>query len=88
MKEYRKAGTVRFTVTVESDAFCVLERYCRFMGMTKSHMINQWLVETTDSLNDLLDVAEKVREGAISQADVNEKLNELKQMLKSTEALK
>lgn len=80
-KVFEKAGTARFTVTVEKDAFDTLERYCYFMGITKSHMINSWLIESTDSLNALLDIAEKAKKGEVDEKRLNEKLEELKALL-------
>lgn len=81
MANVRRAGTVRFTVTVEQDAYDVLERYCNKLGVTKSTIINAWLVEATDNLNMILKTIAKVETGEMSLDELSELLGGLEQLL-------
>lgn len=79
MANVRKAGTVRFTVTVEQDAFEVLEMYCNKLGFTKSTVINGWLVEATDNLHMVLDTISRIESGEMSLEQLSELLGGLDQ---------
>lgn len=81
MANVRRAGTVRFTVTVEKDAFEVLDRYCNTIGATKSMVINAWLVEATDNLKLVLDTIEKVKSGEMPLEQLNGIVEGLEAML-------
>lgn len=84
-EEIKNAGTVRFTVTVEKDAFEALDRYCEVLGVTKSHVVNSWLVSATDSLMSLLDVIERAKTGEISLVDLEAKLSRYEGILSAVE---
>lgn len=89
MKEIREeAGTVRFTVTVERGAYDVLERYCDVLGLTKSHVVNAWLVTACDAMGSLMDCIEKAKDGEISLADLERKLQEYEGLLRTAEKIK
>lgn len=78
-------GTVRFTITVEKDAFDVLERYCSLMDVTKSHVMNSWLVTSTDAMSKLLDLVEGAKEGKVSLVDLQAELDRFTGILESIE---
>lgn len=83
MANVRRAGTVRFTVTVEEDAFEVLEKYCDTIGATKSMVINAWLVEAADNLALALDTVEKVKSGEMPLEKLSGIVDGLEAMLSS-----
>lgn len=79
------AGTVRFTITVEKDAYDVLERYCSLMDVTKSHVMNSWLVTSSDAMSSLLDVVERAKAGEISLVALQDELDKFNGILKAVE---
>jgi len=81
-KEKIIEGTVRFTVTVEYDAFNTLQKYCERLGATKSTVINGMLVEATDAMEGLMALMDKAEAGEVGLGQFEAELLRLEAILK------
>lgn len=82
----KEVETVRFTITVDKDAYDILERYCELMEVTKSTVLNSWLATSSGAMNSLLDVVERAKSGEISLTDLQAELDRFTGILDAVEA--